>query len=173
VQALSATLDPNVLALGASRNIGTLATIERGGRPHLSAVNFTLDPVTGTVRISMREDRVFVHIIRRDPRASILVASPQGWTCAVLEGTVDLSPVAAASDDDTVNELTEIFRAIRDEDHPDWDQYRAQMVADRRLVARLHVESAYALAGPEHARMRVTQTTTRPARRLGPARSGR
>jgi hypothetical protein len=69
----------------------------------------------------------------------------------VLEGTVELSPVALAPEDDIVQELVDVFRAIRGEDHPDWDEYRAAMVADRRLVARLRVEHAYGLARPPYA----------------------
>jgi PPOX class probable F420-dependent enzyme len=139
------TVNPNLVALAAARNIGALATIKRDGRPQLSAVSFTLDPASGVARVSVVDGRAKVHNLRRDPRASIFVASPDGWTYAVLEGTVELSPVASAPDDPTVAELVEVFRAIRGEDHPDWDEYRAAMVADRRLVARLRVEHTYGL----------------------------
>jgi PPOX class probable F420-dependent enzyme len=141
------TLDPKLAALGASRNSGALATLKRDGRPQLSTVNFTFDPVAAIVRISVVDGRAKVHNLRRDPRASVYVTSADGWTYAVLEGTVELSAVATAPDDDTVDELVEVYRAIRGEDHPDWDEYRAAMVADHRLVARLRVERAYGLAG--------------------------
>ncbi|MDQ1538310.1 MAG: hypothetical protein QOE58_2703 [Actinomycetota bacterium] len=143
------TLDPGLIALTAARNIGALATIKRDGRPQLSTVNFTLDQATVTARISMMDGRAKVHNLRRDPRASIFVASPDGWTYAVLEGTVELSPLALATDDETVDELVEIYRAIRGEDHPDWDDYRTAMVADKRLVARLHVERVYGVDRPQ------------------------
>jgi PPOX class probable F420-dependent enzyme len=143
------TLDPHLLALAGERNIGALATIKRDGRPQLSTVSFTLDAVTAVARISVMDGRAKVHNLRRDPRASLLVTTPDGWTYAVLEGTVEMSPVALAPDDPTVDELVEVFRAIRGEDHPDWDEYRAAMVADRRLVARLHVEGAYGLVRPK------------------------
>jgi PPOX class probable F420-dependent enzyme len=145
---LDPTLDPNLVALASERNIGALATLKRDGRPQLSNVNFTLDPATMTARISVMDGRAKVHNLSRDPRASILVTTPDGWTYAVLEGTVELSPVAMAPDDDTVEELVDIFRAIRGEDHPDWDEYRAAMVTERRLVARLHVEGVYGLVRP-------------------------
>ena len=143
------TLDPKLVALAAARNIGTLATIKRDGRPQLSTVSFTFDPVTALVRISVVDGRAKVHNLRRDARASVYVTSADGWTYAVLEGTVELSPVAVAPDDDTVEELVEVYRAIRGEDHPDWDEYRAATVADRRLVARLPIERAYGLAGAQ------------------------
>jgi len=144
-------MDPNLLALTSARNIGALATIKNDGRPQLSTVNFTLDPATTTARISVIDGRATVQNLRRDPRASIFVGSPDGWTYAVLEGTVELSPVALVSDDQTVEELVEVFRAIRGEDHHDWADYRAAMVADRRLVARLRVECMYGLDRPQYA----------------------
>jgi len=145
------TLDPSLIALTSARNIGALATIKRDGRPQLSTVNFTLDPATAVARISVIDGGAKVHNLRRDPRASIFVGSPDGWTYAVLEGSVELSPMAMADDDETVEELIEVFRAIRGEDHPDWDKYRAAMVADRRLVARLKVDHTYGLVRPQYA----------------------
>ena len=145
------TLDPSLIALTSARNIGALATIKRDGRPQLSTVNFTLDPATKLARISVVEGGAKVHNLRRDPRGSIFVASPDGWTYAVLEGTVELSALALAIDDETVQELVDVFRAIRGEDHPDWDDYRAAMVAERRLVARLRVENVYGLNRPQYA----------------------
>ena len=145
------TLNPNLVALASGRNIGALATIKRDGRPQLSTVNFTIDPATAIARISVMDGRAKVQNLRRDPRASVFVSSPDGWTYAVLEGTVELSPVALASDDETADELVEIFRVIRGEDHHNWDEYRAAMVADRRLVARLRVEHTYGLARPQYA----------------------
>jgi len=148
---LTTTLDSRLIGFAAGRSIGALATLKRDGRPHLSAVNFTLSPATAIARISVIDDRVIVNNMRRDPRVSIFVASLDGWTYAVLEGTVELSPVALAPDDDTVAELVDLFRAIRGEDHPDWDDFRLAMVAERRLVVRLRVETAYGLTGPDYA----------------------
>jgi PPOX class probable F420-dependent enzyme len=79
-------MDPNLLALTSARNIGALATIKNDGRPQLSTVNFTLDPTTTTARMSVIDDRATVQNLRGDPRASIFVGSPDGWTYAVLEG---------------------------------------------------------------------------------------
>jgi PPOX class probable F420-dependent enzyme len=140
------TLDPNLVALASARKIGALATIKRDGRPQISMVGFTLDSAAEVIRISVVDGRAKVHNLRRDPRASVLVTSTDGWSYVVLEGTVELSPVAAAPDDDTVEELVDVYRSIRGADHPDWDEYRAAMVSDHRLVARLSIERAYGLA---------------------------
>ncbi len=93
--------------------------------------------------ISVTDDRAKVANVRRDARVSLLVSSKDGWSYAVLEGDAELSPVAVAPDDATVDELVELFRAIRGSDHPDWDEYRQAMVADKRLVLRLAVTYAY------------------------------
>jgi PPOX class probable F420-dependent enzyme len=142
------TLDPNLVALASARNIGALVTIKRDGRPQLSTVSLSFDPTTSLVRISVVDGRAKVHNLRRDPRASVYITSPDGWAYAVLEGTVELSPVAAAPDDPTVDELVDVYRSIRGAEHPDWDEYRAAMVADRRLVAKVHVDRVYGPAGP-------------------------
>ena len=114
----------------AANNLGTLATILRNGRPHLSDVNYAAEP--GLIRISTVDHRVKTRNLRRDPRASLKVSGDAGY--AVAEGTAELSPVAAGRHDATVEELKE---------HPDWDDYRRAMVADERLVIRLHVERLY------------------------------
>ena len=96
------------------------------------------------VRISTVEGRAKVANLRRDPRASFLVSGGSGWSYAVVEGTVELSPVATFHDDETVEELIRIYRDAAGE-HPDWPDYRRAMVDDHRLVARLVVEHAYGL----------------------------
>lgn len=142
-------LRDDLLALAGSRNLGALVTLKRDGRPQLSNVNYTLatDPDAGTavVRVSVTDGRAKVANLRRDPRASLMVGTPDGWSYAVLEGKAELSPVAGREDDATVEELVEVYRAVRGEDHPDWDDYRRAMVADHRLVLRLHVEHVYGL----------------------------
>ncbi len=51
------TPDPNLVALAASRNFGTLATIKRDGRPQLSSVNFAFDLAAAVVRMSVVDGR--------------------------------------------------------------------------------------------------------------------
>ena len=122
-------------------NEGTLATIKKDGRPQLSVVNYTADPAARVLRTSTRAELAKTHNLRRDPRASMLVPANAGY--AVAEGTVELSGVSAAEDDATVEELVEVYRLIGGKEHPDWADYRRAMVADGRLVLRLHVERLY------------------------------
>src|SRR5262249_10222081 len=121
---------------------GTLITIKRDGRPQLSVVVYALDPDAQVIRISTTDDRAKTRNLRRDPRASFYVMAANGSDYSIAEGTAELSPVAADPRDATVEELIDVYRAISGE-HPDWDDYRRAMVADRRLVVRIQVERTY------------------------------
>jgi PPOX class probable F420-dependent enzyme len=121
---------------------GTLVTLKKDGRPQLSNVSFAYDEPSRTIRISVTDDRAKTRNLRRDPRASFYVTTPDMGAYLVAEGDAELTPVAADPHDATVEELIEVYRAIAGE-HPDWDEYRAAMVADRRLVVKLRVDRAY------------------------------
>jgi PPOX class probable F420-dependent enzyme len=124
----------------AAANVGTLATIKKDGRPQLSDVNYSAEP--GLIRISTVAHRAKTHNLHRDPRASLKVTAAGGGY-AVVEAIAELSPVAADRHDATVAELIEVYRLVQGKEHPDWDDYRRAMVADERLVIRLHVERLY------------------------------
>lgn len=102
------------------------------------------DRDAGVLHVSMTEGRAKTANLRRDPRASFHVPSEDGWSYAVAEGTAELSPVATEKTDATVDELVDLFRRVQGE-HPDWDEYREAMVADRRLVLRLRIDRVYGL----------------------------
>lgn len=138
-------LPAEVLELAESRNIGSLATIRRSGRPQLSVVSFAWSSPECVARASTRTSLAKTANLRRDPRVSLMLTSPDGWSYAVLEGHAELSPVAEAPDDATVEELVGLYRSIAGQDHPDWDDYRRTMVADGRLVLTVVVERAYGL----------------------------
>jgi PPOX class probable F420-dependent enzyme len=138
------TSDAPLVDLLRRHSRGTLATLKRDGRPQLSNIDYTWDDATQTVRASVTDNRAKVRNLRRDPRASLHVDTDDGWSYAVAEGNAHLTPVATAPDDATVTELIEVYRAIRGE-HPDWADYRAAMVRDRRMVLRLPVDHLYGL----------------------------
>ena len=130
--------------LGA-RGRGTLVTLRRDGRPQLSVVDYTFDPATRVIRFSTTDDRAKTRNLRRDPRASFYILAADGWAYTVADGTASLTPVASDTSDTTVEDLIDVYRRIAGE-HPDWDDYRRAMVADRRLVVRIQVERVYGTA---------------------------
>lgn len=118
-----------------------LTTLRRDGRPQLSNVVHAVDE-QGVIRISTTADRAKHANLRRTPWAALHVNGDSFWSYAVVEADVTVSEVAGAPDDAAVDELVELFRAISGE-HDDWDEYRAAMVAERRVVLRLHPTRAY------------------------------
>jgi PPOX class probable F420-dependent enzyme len=127
----------------ATHKRGVLVTLKRDGRPQLSNVAYAFDD--GVIRISVTEDRAKTKNLRRDPRASFHVAREDFYAYAVAEGDAELTPVAADPHDATVDELVEVYRAVAGE-HDDWEDFRAAMVRDRRLVVRLPLVRVYGMA---------------------------
>jgi PPOX class probable F420-dependent enzyme len=136
--------DDKLLAVISGNSLGVLATIKRDGRPQLSNVSYHFDARSGAIQVSITEPRAKTRNLRRDPRASVLVSSDDGWSYAVAEGTAELTPPAVKPDDDTVEALVELYRNIAGE-HPDWDDYREAMVTDRRVVLTLPIAHLYGM----------------------------
>ena len=136
--------DDKLLALIADNSLGVLATIKGDGRPQLSNVTYHFDPRAQAIEVSITEPRAKTRNLRRDPRASLLVSSEDGWSYAVAEGDAVLSAPAAAPDDATVESLVALYRAVAGE-HPDWDEYRQAMVIDRRVLLRLPIGHLYGM----------------------------
>jgi PPOX class probable F420-dependent enzyme len=82
--------------------------------------------------------------MRRDPRVSFHVTSGDFWSYVVVDGQAELSAVARDPHDAAVEELIDLYRAVQG-DHPDWDDYRAAMVRDQRLVVTIRAERAYGM----------------------------
>ena len=140
-------LDPHLLDMFGELRGGTLITIRRDGRPQSSVVSHAFDPAGRTLRISVTEDRAKTRNLRRDPRATYQVTRPDLSAYAVGEGRAGLTPVARDPHDETVEALVSLYRDLAGE-HPDWDEYRAAMVADRRVLLTLPLEHVYGWTGP-------------------------
>lgn len=136
--------DDKLLAVIAGNKLGVLATIKRDGRPQLSNVTYHFDPRKLVVEVSITEPRAKTRNLRRDPRASILVSSDDGWSYAVAEGNSILTPPATSPHDDTVEALIGLYRNVAGE-HPDWDDYRRAMVTDRRVLLTMPISHVYGM----------------------------
>jgi PPOX class probable F420-dependent enzyme len=138
--------DPALLDLFAQLRGGSLITLKRDGRPQASVVVHAWDAATCGIRVSLTDDRAKTRNLRRDPRASYEVVSPDLRAWAVGEGFAELTAPAADPHDATVEALVALYRTLAGE-HPDWAEYRAAMVADRRLVLTLRFEHVYGGTG--------------------------
>jgi PPOX class probable F420-dependent enzyme len=122
---------------------GVLATIRANGRPQLSNILY-IPGDDDVLRVSITDSRAKTANMRRDPRVSLYVPGDDFWQYLVVEGTAELSPVAADPHDDTVEQLIAYYRAGNGE-HPDWDDYRAAMVKDGRLILSIYPAHAYGM----------------------------
>jgi PPOX class probable F420-dependent enzyme len=133
----------DAVAFARTTRQSVLTTIRRNGRPQLSNVVHTVAD-DGIIRVSITADRAKYHNLSREPWAALYVTSANFFAYAVLECDVTLSSVAAQPGDEAVDELIAVYRAVSGE-HDDWDEYRAAMVSDRRVVARLAPTRAYGM----------------------------
>jgi PPOX class probable F420-dependent enzyme len=134
------TFDPRTLL--ADSRLGVLATIKSNGLPQLSPVTPFFDVDAGVIYVSMTDGRAKTANLRRDPRAALEVTSADGWAWATAEGSVTLTGPGADPQGPEVEALVDYYRRAAGE-HPDWDEYRAVMVSDRRVLMALTVERVY------------------------------
>ena len=113
-----------------------LATTRADGRPQMSPVLAVVDDA-GRALISTRTAAVKVGHLRRDPRAALLVISDGFFGDWVqVEGTAEIIALPEAMD-----LLVDYYRRAAGE-HANWDEYRAAMVDQNRVVVRLTMERA-------------------------------
>lgn len=113
-----------------------LSTLKPDGTPQLSPVTVGVDDA-GHVVISTRQPAYKVRNVRRDPRVWLCVLPDKFYGKWVqLEGTAEVVELPEAMDG-----LIEYYRRISGE-HPDWDDYRAAMEREKRVLLRVRVSKA-------------------------------
>jgi len=115
---------------------GVLGTLRSDGRPQLSPVTGGVD-ADGRVVLSSRETAYKVRNLRDRPWATYC-----GFTdgffgeWVTVEGTAEIVHLP-----DAMDHLISYYRSVSGE-HPDWDDYRAAMVRDQRVVVRITLTRA-------------------------------
>ncbi len=113
-----------------------LATIRASGRPQLSPVTATADD-EGRVLISTRQTAIKTKNLAGNPSASLCVLTDAFFGQWVqVDGTAEIIPLPAALD-----LLVDYYRRIAGE-HPDWDEYRAAMHSEQRVIVRITITRA-------------------------------
>jgi PPOX class probable F420-dependent enzyme len=122
-----------------ARHHAVLATLKTDGTPQLSPVAVGVD-AAGHVIVSSRETAYKVRNLRRDPRVWLCVFPDEffgEWVQLAGRAEVVSLPEALPG-------LVEYYRGISGE-HPDWADYEAAMVRERRVLLRIQLSKA----GPE------------------------
>ncbi len=115
---------------------GVLATRRRGGRIQQSPVLVNVDG-GGRAIISSRETAYKVGNLRRDSWAQACVFTDSfvgQWL--FVEGSAQVLSLPEAMDP-----LIDYYKRFPDE-NPDWDDYRARMERERRVLIRIELERA-------------------------------
>jgi PPOX class probable F420-dependent enzyme len=108
-----------------------LTTTREDGSPQMSPVAVAVDD-HGYLVVSTRQTAVKTRNLRRRPRAWLLVISDGFYGDWVqIEGDVEIVELPAA-----MEPLVEYYRQLSGE-HPDWDDYRAAMEQDQRVLLRI------------------------------------
>jgi PPOX class probable F420-dependent enzyme len=115
---------------------GVMATTKADGSTQMSPITVGVDR-EGRVVMSSRETAYKVRHLRSLPYAAI---------CAFTDGFFGPwvqveGPVEIVSLPEAMEPLIEYYRDISGE-HPDWDDYRAAMERDKRVILRMTVERA-------------------------------
>ncbi|MEO3863128.1 PPOX class F420-dependent oxidoreductase [Acrocarpospora sp. B8E8] len=113
-----------------------LMTWHADGRPQMSPVTVGAD-AEGRVVISTRETAVKTRNIRKNPQVFLTVMNDGFYGPWVqVEGTADVLSLP-----DAMEPLVAYYRDISGE-HPDWDDYRAAMERDQRVLIRVRITKA-------------------------------
>jgi len=116
-----------------ARQRAVLLTRRANGAPQMSPVTYGVDG-EGRVVVSTYPDRAKAVNLRRDPVASLCVLGEDfddAWV--QVDGTAEVIDLP-----DSVEPLVEYYRSIAGE-HPDWDEYRAAMVAQGKSLLRVTI----------------------------------
>ena len=120
----------------AAHHRAVLATQRSDGRPQLSPVLCAVDD-DGRVIISTRETALKTKNLRRSPVASLCVFSDAFFGPWVqVEGSAEVVSLP-----DAMDLLIDYYRRTAGE-HPDWADYRAAMVRERRVIVRVSIDRA-------------------------------
>ncbi len=117
----------------AQRTDAVLITIRRDGRPQSSDISYAF--VDGLFAISLTASRAKTANMRRDNRVVLHLTDRDSWTYLSFDGTVELTEVAKSPHDATTDVLVGYYEKVAGQAHPNWDEYRAAMVEEGRMLA--------------------------------------
>ena len=113
-----------------------MQTYRRDGAPQMSPVACNVD-ADGLIVVSTRETAMKTSHLRRDPRVALCVLSDGFFGDWIqIDGTAEVVSLP-----DAMERLVDYYRTTSGE-HPDWDDYRAAMVRDQRVIVRITPERA-------------------------------
>ncbi|WP_345434368.1 PPOX class F420-dependent oxidoreductase [Actinoallomurus vinaceus] len=120
----------------AKHHRAVMVTFHADGRPQTSPVLCAVDDASRVV-VSTRETAVKTRNVMREPRVTFCVFTDAFFgEWMQVDGEAEIVRLPEA-----MEPLIDYYRKISGE-HPDWDDYRAAMERDRRVVIRATITRA-------------------------------
>ena len=123
---------------------GVLTTFRRNGSAQMSIV--TCGAYGDGVAFTTTEERAKLHNLRRNPNCSLLISADAWRPFVVLEGQARVLSPGVTDAAELRDVLRDVYRAAAGEEHSDWAEYDAAMVADRRSSIIVVPEHIYGTA---------------------------
>ena len=134
-------LSENLRAFVAETRRGVLTTFRRGGAAQMSIV--TCGPYREGVAFTTTARRAKLLNLRRDPSCSLLVSQEDWRGYVVLEGRAELLSPDTTDAVELQEALRDVYRTASGTEHPNWPEYDAAMLEQRRSAVIVVPEHIY------------------------------
>jgi PPOX class probable F420-dependent enzyme len=120
-----------LLGFARPRHHAIVITVRSDGSPQASPVTCGVDPA-GRIVVATYPSRAKTRNARRNPRVSVIVLSDDfAGPWVQIDGDAEVIDTP-----DAVEPLVSYYRAVAGE-HPDWAEYRAAMLRQRKSLLRV------------------------------------
>ena len=134
-------LSESLRAFVAETRRGVLTTFRRSGGAQMSIV--TCGPYREGVGFTTTARRAKLLNLRRNPRCSLMVSQEDWRGYVVLEGRAELLSPGITDAAELREALRDVYRAASATEHPDWQEFDADMLEQRRSAVIVVPEHIY------------------------------
>ncbi len=134
-------LSENLRDFVAETRRGVLTTFRKSGSAQMSIV--TCGPYREGVAFTTTARRAKLLNLRRDPRCSLMVSQEDWRGYVVLEGRAELLSPGITDAAELREALRDVYRAASATEHPDWQEFDADMLEQRRSAVIVVPEYIY------------------------------
>ena len=134
-------LPDKIRAFVSGNHRGVLTTFRRNGAAQMSIVS--CGAYRDGVAFTTTADRAKLPNLKRNPRCSLLVSTPDGWGYVVLEGRAEVLSSDNTDAEELRLALRDVYLVAGGGEHPDWDEYDRAMLEQRRAAVIVVPEHTY------------------------------
>jgi PPOX class probable F420-dependent enzyme len=139
------TLPQDIINFLSAHHKAVFTTYRKNGAAQLSVIVCGL--LKGRIVFSTARNAKYWNL-KRNPRCSLLVSRDDWRRYVALDGQAQIANAENTEPEMLRLELREVFRAATGREHPDWAQYDADMLRDRRAIIIVQPEHFYGKFNP-------------------------